>query len=86
MVDQIRCLAHDEGLRAETQRISQADLDAAFADFDNVWNALSSREQAQVLALLVARVEFDPADSTLAITFHPSAIRTLAQGSVEDAA
>ncbi|GIX04597.1 MAG: cassette chromosome recombinase B [Planctomycetaceae bacterium] len=70
----------------ETQRISQADVDAAFADFDNVWNALSSREQAQVLALLVARVEFDPADSTLAITFHPSAIRTLAQGSVEDAA
>jgi site-specific DNA recombinase len=70
----------------EVQRISQEDVDAAFADFDNVWNALSSREQAQVLALLVARVEFDPADSTLAITFHPSAIRTLAQGSVEDAA
>ncbi len=70
----------------EIQRISQADVDAAFADFDNVWNALSSREQAQVLALLIDRVEFDPVDSTLAITFHPSAIRTLAQGSVEDAA
>jgi site-specific DNA recombinase len=70
----------------ETQRTSQSDVDAAFADFDNVWNTLSSREQAQVLALLVARVEFDPADSTLAIAFHPSAIRTLAQGSVEDAA
>ena len=70
----------------EIQRISQTDVDAAFADFDNVWNALSSREQAQVLALLIDRVEFDPDDSTLAITFHPSAIRTLAQGSVEDAA
>ena len=70
----------------ETQRISQTDVDAAFADFDNVWKALSSREQAQVLALLIDRVEFDPAYSTLAITFHPSAIRTLAQGSVEDAA
>ena len=70
----------------EGQRIDQEDVDAAFADFDNVWNALSSREQAQVLALLVARVEFDPADSTIAISFHPSAIRTLAEGNAEDAA
>lgn len=70
----------------EGQRISQSDVSAAFADFDNVWNALSSREQARVLALLVARVEFDPADSTIAISFHPSAIRTLAEGNVEDAA
>ena len=70
----------------EGQRIDQKDVDAAFADFDNVWNALSSREQAQVLALLVARVEFDPADNTIAISFHPSAIRMLFEGNAEDAA
>lgn len=70
----------------ECQRIGKEDVDAAFADFDKLWNALSSREQARVLALLVARVEFDPADSTLAISFHPSAIKTLSDGSTEDAA
>jgi site-specific DNA recombinase len=70
----------------ERQRINQADVTAAFADFDNVWNALSSREQAQVLALLVARVEFDAGDSTIAISFHPSAIKTLAEGNAEEAA
>lgn len=70
----------------EGQRIDQDDVDAAFVDFDNVWNALSSREQTQVLALLVAGVEFDPADNTIAISFHPSAIRTLAEGNAEDAA
>ena len=75
-------------LRADIERqcIDEADVAAAFADFDNIWNALSSREQSQVLGLLVARVEFDPADCTIAISFHPSAIKTLAEGNIEDAA
>ena len=68
------------------QQIDAADVAAAFADFDNVWNALSSREQSQVIALLVARVEFDVTDSTIAISFHPSAIKALAEGNIEDAA
>jgi site-specific DNA recombinase len=68
------------------QQIREADVAAAIGDFDNIWNALSSREQAQVLALLVARVEFDFEDSTLAISFHPSAIKTLAESHMEDAA
>ena len=70
----------------ERQRVRDADVAAAFADFDNVWAALSSHERAQVISLLVARVEFDPEDSTIAISFHPSAIKTLAEGNVEDAA
>ena len=40
----------------------------------------------QVLTLLVARAEFAPDESTLAISFHPSAIKTLAEASLEDAA
>ena len=70
----------------ESQQIDSGDVSAAFEDFDNVWNALTSREQAQVISLLVARIEFDVADSTIAISFHPSAIKTLAEGNVEDAA
>jgi site-specific DNA recombinase len=83
---------HDRVAQAETRlaelrhrieehqrdRLDAGDIDAAFADFDNVWNALSPREQAQVLTLLVARVEFDAADSTIAVSFHPTAIKTLA--------
>jgi len=70
----------------DRQRVDATDVAATFADFDAVWNALSSREQAQVMALLVAHVEFDPDDSSLAISFHPSAIKTLAEGNMEDAA
>lgn len=70
----------------ERQRIDAIDVAAAFADFDNVWANLTSREQAHVLELLVARVEFDAADSTVAMTFHPSAIKALAKGNQEEAA
>ena len=70
----------------ERKRINKADVAAAFEDFDNVWAALSTRERAQALALLVSRIEFDPGDSSLAISFHPSAITTLAEGNIGDAA
>ena len=70
----------------ERERLDEADVAAAFADFDKVWNALSPREQAQVLALLVARVEFNAGDSTIEVTFHPSAIKTLAKRDLEEAA
>ena len=73
-----------EGL--ESERLDKDDVAAAFADFDNVWGALSPREQAKVLALLVARVEFNAEDSTVAMTFHSSGIRALAQGQFEEAA
>jgi site-specific DNA recombinase len=70
----------------ERERLEPEHVAAAFADFDNVWNALSPREQAQVLALLIDRVEFDATDSSIAVTFHPSAIRALADDKVEEAA
>lgn len=70
----------------ERQQIDAGDVAAAFSDFDGVWDALSSREQAQVVSLLVSRVEFDVSDSTVAISFFPTAIKVLADGSAEDAA
>jgi site-specific DNA recombinase len=70
----------------ETDRIVQADVDAAFADFDDVWNTLSPREQAQSLALVIASVQFDAADSSIDIEFQPSAIKALAGEKSGDAA
>jgi hypothetical protein len=37
-------------------------------------------ERAKIVSLLVARVEFDVSDSTVSISFHPSAIKSLAEG------
>ncbi len=64
--------------KQQDERVEEHDVLAAFADFDGVWSTLSPREQAQVLTLLVERVEFDAATSEIVVSFHPSAIKTLA--------
>ncbi len=64
----------------EAERVDASDVTAAFADFENVWTALSPREQARILQLLVRRVDFDAADGTIAIAFHVAGIKGLAEG------
>ena len=68
------------------ERIDEAELRAAFEDFDNVWGALSPREQAEVLRLLIARVDYDAAESSIAITFLPSGIKSLSDGQMQEEA
>lgn len=58
--------------------VDDADVAAAFADFDNVWQALSPREQVRLLHLLVSRVEYDAADSSIEVALHPTGIKSLA--------
>lgn len=69
---------------AEAGRLTMAEVSAAFENFDKIWNALTSREQTQLVSLLVARIEFDPIETSIAITFHPSAIQTLTEEPVEE--
>ena len=63
-----------------------ADVEAAFGRFDALWGELSPREPARALALLVGRVEFDAADRSIAVTFHPTALRTIADTEPGEAA
>ena len=51
--------AQNQIAKFDQQKISSKDVADAFAEFDRVWNSLTTREQAQLLALLVAKVEFD---------------------------
>jgi site-specific DNA recombinase len=71
---------------AASGRLEQNDVDAAFADFDNVWSTLSPREQADVLSLLIASVEFDSEAGTISVSFHNAGIKALAQTKLGDAA
>src|SRR5260370_25674418 len=45
-----------------------------------VWEALSPREQARMVPLMVERVDYDGPHGTLAVTFHPDCCPRLAQG------
>ena len=67
------------------ERVDEADVAAAFADFENVWTALSPREQVRLVNLLVHRVEFDAADSSIEVSFYPSGIKSLANGADDPA-
>ncbi|MGC9455234.1 MAG: recombinase family protein [Phycisphaerae bacterium] len=71
---------------AAGEKLSEDELKAAFEDFDNVWGALSPREQAEVLRLLIARVDYDAAKSKVSVTFHPSGIKALARGQFQEEA
>jgi len=67
----------------DKQQMTTEEIQEAFIDFDRIWDALTSREQSQLLALLVSKVEFDQSDCTIAITFHASGFETLEQQSQE---
>jgi site-specific DNA recombinase len=51
----------------------------ALSVFDPVWEALTPREQARVIGLLVQQVSYDGQAGKVAITFHPTGIQTLAE-------
>jgi len=61
------------------QRFDEKELAVMLGDFDNVWSALSPREQAQVLAELIDRVEYDPEESTVSVTFKDTGIKALSE-------
>ena len=43
-----------------------------------MWDALSLGERARIVHLLVERVGYDGGRGTIAITFHPAGLKTLA--------
>ena len=67
----------------EGDLVSEHEVSAAFADFENVWSALSPREQARVLQLLIAKVEYDAAGCSIEVSFHAAGIKALADDTGE---
>lgn len=78
-------------VRSELQRlrrnvIDEADVARAISEFDPVWDALSTHEQARLLQLLIQRIDYDGRDGLISITFHNAGIKTLADQDQGDAA
>jgi site-specific DNA recombinase len=68
----------------EVDRLSQSlvtedEAAAALSAFQPVWGALTPREQARLLELLIERVEFDGASDSVKLVFHASGIHALSQ-------
>lgn len=58
--------------------VDPEDVAKALAQFVPVWDALVPREQANLLQLLIERVDYDGAAKEVAITFRPTGIASLA--------
>jgi site-specific DNA recombinase len=67
----------DDAKAAAAQLVNE-EATRALAAFDPVWGTLTPHEQARVIELLVERVEYDGSAGTVAVTFHPTGIKTLA--------
>jgi len=46
----------------ESSQLADAEIQAAFGDFDTMWKSLPQREQGKLMDVLVERVEYDPVD------------------------
>jgi site-specific DNA recombinase len=68
-----------EQIRAiHQQLLGEEEARRSLAVFDPIWEALTPGEQARVIHLLVERVDYDGGQGKLAITFHATGIKTLA--------
>jgi site-specific DNA recombinase len=70
--------AREEVKAAAGRLIPEDEAARALSAFDPVWGSLTPREQGRVIDLLVERVDYDGAKGTVAVTFRPSGIKTLA--------
>ena len=68
----------------EAETISQAEAQAAFTDFDGLWESLIPREQARLLQLLLTSVDYDGDDGTVSVAFRPTSIRSLINRRLKD--
>jgi len=56
----------------ESMQLADEEIQAAFGDFDTLWKSLFQREQGKLTKVLVGRVEYDPHDVTISVSFHLS--------------
>jgi site-specific DNA recombinase len=73
-------------LALRSELVDEREVVQALSLFDPVWESLTPHEQARVVRLLVERVDYDGTTGTLAVTFRPTGIKSLAQRATEEAA
>jgi site-specific DNA recombinase len=62
----------------EGEVVDEHEIALALSSFEPVWEALTPREHARIVELLIERVDYNGTTGKVAITFQPAGIRTLA--------
>jgi site-specific DNA recombinase len=69
----------------EAQRIDDEQIKEVLIGFDNLWQTLPPKEQVRLVRLIVESVSFDGPRGNVAITFHPTGLKTLTENQLEHA-
>ena len=64
-------------VRLRKRMLDSDELTGALEAFDPLWDRLSPTHKARLIHLLVDRIEYDGDAETVAVTFHPTGIRSL---------
>lgn len=69
----------------EAQKIDGQQITNVLAGFDNLWQTLPPKEQVRLVRLLIEKVSFDGPGGNVAITFHPTGLKSLTENQLEHA-
>ena len=64
----------------EAEQIEAGDLHGTLAEFDGVWASLTTREQEQMIRLLIAKVGYDGQNGKVTVNFSSKGAKELCQG------
>ena len=69
----------------EAQKIDDQQITDVLAGFDDLWQTLPPKEQVRLVRLLIESVIFDGPGGNVAITFHPTGLKSLTENQLEHA-
>jgi site-specific DNA recombinase len=77
---------NEQIVRLRKRMLDSDELTGAIEAFDPLWDCLSPTHKARLIHLLVDRIEYDGDAEAIAVTFHPTGIRSLTDQPQEDEA
>jgi len=67
----------------DQDRINANDLHSTLAEFDSIWSSLTTREQEQMIHLLVAKVGYDGRTGKVTVNFRSAGAKELCQANTQ---
>jgi site-specific DNA recombinase len=73
----------EESAQYKAEPVTAEDLRATLREFEQVWAALTTREQEEMIRLLVSRVVFDGVTGKVTVSFRSAGAKELCQGKAD---
>ncbi|OHB45941.1 MAG: resolvase [Planctomycetes bacterium GWC2_45_44] len=75
--EQAMTVLNEKIIVARRRMVDTDEMTGAIEAFDPIWQSLTPNEQTRLIRLLVQQVEYDGENKNIAVTFHPTGIKSL---------